>query len=322
MRKSLELLSLLHDGAEHSGAELAEQLGVTRAAIWNQVNRLRKEGIEVRVTRGRGYALVHGYEALDAAAIRDHLKQLNCRNISALETVAVTDSTNERLVAVLPNEDIHGRALLAEYQTAGRGRRGDRWVAPPGSGLCMSLGWRFESPPPTFSALSLVVGLSIATGLAAGGVTSAKLKWPNDVVCGDGKLAGILIEMRSESGGACTAVIGIGINVRLSDDARDLIERPTADLESAGGRELSRNVLAATLLHCVVQDLVRFEKSGFAEFRMNWSELDALADKPVRLELAGRIVEGVARGVDGHGALVIEHGNRLETFMAGHLSRA
>ena len=321
MRKPLELLSLLHDGAEHSGAELAERLGVTRSAIWNQVNRLRREGIDVRATRGRGYALAHGYEALNAPEIRDCLKQLHCRAITALNTVTVTDSTNKRLLAVLPHEDIHGRALLAEYQTAGRGRRGDRWVAPPGSGLCMSLGWRFDSPPPTFSALSLVVGLSIATSLAARGISHAKLKWPNDVVCDERKLAGILIEMRSESGGACTAVIGVGINVRLSNTARALIDRPAADLESASGKEVSRNKLAATLLHGLVQHLVRFEQQGFAAFRSNWARLDALANTPVRLDLPGRTVEGVARGVDDHGALVIEHDNRLEKFMAGHLTQ-
>ncbi len=322
MRKSLELLSLLNDGAEHSGAELAERLGVTRAAIWNQVNRLRKEGIEVRATRGRGYALGHGYDALNASEIKRHLKRLNCHDICALDTVGVTDSTNARLLAALPGEDVHGRALLAEYQTAGRGRRGERWVAPPGSSLCMSLGWRFDSPPPTFSALGLVVGLSIATHLAACGVIHVKLKWPNDVVCAERKLAGILVEMRSESGGASTAVVGIGVNVRLSTTARDLIDQPTVDLESAGGKDVSRNALAAMLLNSLVEHLARFEEQGFAEFRSKWASLDALANTAVRLDLPGRTVEGVARGVDDHGALIIEHDNRLEKFMSGHLSQA
>ena len=319
MRKSLELLALLHDGAEHSGADLARRLGVSRAAVWNHINRLRKEGIEVRATRGRGYALEGGFEALDTAEIHRRLQQLNCRGITALEAVAVTDSTNERLLGALPNDDIHGRVLLAEYQTAGRGRHGDRWIAPPGSGLCMSLGWCFDSPPTTFSALSLVVGLAIVSGLAAEGITRTMLKWPNDIVRDGCKLGGILIEMRSESGGPCTTVIGLGINIRLSRQARGRIEQPSSDLESAAGHAISRNALAATLLNSLSCKLSLFSRQGFAGFWPEWRQFDILADAPVRLDLAGRVVEGIARGVDENGALIIEHSGRREKFMSGHV---
>ena len=319
MRRSIELLAWLHDGAEHSGADLAHRLGISRAAIWNHIDRLRREGIEVRATRGRGYVLEGGFEVLDTAEIHRRLQQLNCKGVTALEAVVVTDSTNERLLAALPNDNIHGRVLLAEYQTAGRGRHGDHWIAPPGSGLCMSLGWCFDSPPTTFSALSLVVGLAVVSTLAEQGICRAMLKWPNDIVRDGCKLGGILIEMRSESGGPCTTVIGLGINIRLSQLARGRIEQPSADLESAAGHAISRNALAAALLNSLCAKLSLFGRQGFAGFWPEWRQFDVLADEPVRLDLAGRVVEGIARGVDENGALIIEHSGRREKFMSGHL---
>lgn len=320
MRRALELLALLGAGSERSGAELARSLGVTRAAVWNQVARLREVGVEIASAPGRGYCLPGGFEPLDAAAIEADVRARGAA--LRVEALDVTDSTNERLLARLPDGPVHACALLAEYQTAGRGRRGDRWIAPPGGGLCLSLGWRFDSPPATFSALSLVVGVALARTLVAMGVGGARLKWPNDVVVGDAKLAGILIEMRSEAGGPCTTVIGIGLNVRLPEAARAVIDQPACDVESAAGRSVSRNALAADLLAALSTDVSVFAETGFARFRDAWTALDALADAPVRLELPGRRVDGIARGVDEHGALLIEHGGAPERFLAGHLRRA
>ena len=322
MRRAFELLQLLSDRAEHSGAELAERLGVTRAAVWNQISLLRNEGIEVQGTRGRGYRLPAGFDALNADLILERVRAAGCAAISNVRSLTVTDSTNERLLAELQQGDIHGHALLAEYQTAGRGRRGDRWISPPGSGLCMSLGWRFDAPPATFSALSLVVGLALVRTLRQRGVGAAMLKWPNDIVCNGAKLAGILIEMRAEAGGICRTVIGMGINVRLSQQARDMIGRPADDYMSTAGETIPRNELAAALLVGLARVLPEFARDGFAPFRADWAGFDALAGTAVCLELPGRVVRGQARGVDDHGALLIEHGGHCETFVSGHVGRA
>ena len=321
MRRAFALLELLHDREWHSGAELASQLGVTRAAVWHQIALLRHHGLDVQGARGRGYQLPGGFEALDADCIKLNLAALNCAAFPLVEVVTVTDSTNERLLALLAEGDVHGRALLAEHQTAGRGRRGDRWISPPGSGLCLSLGWRFDTPPATFSALSLVVGLAIVTSLHELGVSQARLKWPNDILCDAGKLAGILIEMRAEAGGPCRTVIGIGINVQLSKHARAMISQPVDDLATAGGDAIARNRLAAVLLAALGRTLPEFGRTGFAPFRDAWSRCDLLGDAPVRLDLPGRVIDGIARGVDAHGALRIEHCGRVESFMAGHLTR-
>ncbi len=321
MRRAFALLELLSDGAEHAGAELAQALGVTRAAVWHQVAQLREQGLMIEAIRGHGYQMRGGFEALTAERIRTQLTD-NARATLTIETVVVTDSTNERLLAALNDGDIHGRVLLAEYQTAGRGRRGDRWVSPPGSGLCLSLAWRFDQPPATFSALSLVVGMAIAESLRGMGVHGAMLKWPNDILCHNGKLAGILIEMRAEAGGPCCTVIGIGINVQMSAASRALISQPVEDFLHASGSYVSRNRLAAVLLSALARTLPQFGRDGFAPFRADWQRYDALNGSAVKLELPNRVVVGTARGVDEHGALIIEQGDRSESFVSGHLSRA
>ncbi len=319
MRRAFDLLNLLADGSEHAGGTLAAALGVTRAAVWNQVSRLREEGVEINATPGQGYVMPAGYEALDAARITGALAAAGCDAVTDVRTLTVTDSTNARLLEDAAAGDVHGHALFAEYQSAGRGRRGDRWMSPPGSGLCFTLGWRFEVTPPTFSALSLVVGLALLEALRAEGVQGIALKWPNDIERAGAKLAGILIEMRAEAGGPCTAVIGVGLNVTLSAYARSLIDRPTDDVSSAAGRTLGRNALAAALLAALARALQRFSEAGFAPFREAWAAHDALAGREISLDLGNRTVCGTACGVDEHGALVIEHGGGRERFMSGHV---
>lgn len=318
-------MTLLGDGARHSGAALAERMGVTRAAVWNQVKRLREEGVEIEGTHGHGYCLTHGFEALAETAITHALAADQVRRAGAgaavneVRVLAVTDSTNQRLLDEIGHADIHGHALLTEYQTAGRGRRGDKWLSAPGAGLCLSLGWRFDPPPTTFSALSLVIGVAIVESLRAHDVAGAMLKWPNDIVWDGRKLAGILIEMRSEAGGPSVAVIGLGLNIRLSAQARERIGRPADGYLAAGGAPIGRNALAATLLAELGATLERFAREGFPPFRARWSACDSLAGQAVRLELPDRAVTGIARGCDAQGALLIEHDGRQESFVAGHL---
>lgn len=319
MDKSFALLAALADGRPHSGASLAERLGVGRAAIWNRVKRLQELGVDIYAVRGKGYQLARGFEFLDEHAIRHALSPAAAARIRAITVSAVTDSTNQRLLDRIPNPGVHGHAWLAEYQTAGRGRRGDRWLAPPGSAVCLSLGWRFDAPPKDLSALSLVVGIAIADGLTRVGARGIGLKWPNDLLVRRQKLGGILIEMRSELGGPCSVVIGVGVNVALGDDVRARIDQPSTSLTDCCASVPARNLIAAALLSALVERLQAFSAGGFAPQAAAWRELDALAGHEVELTLPDRLVRGIARGVDAHGMLQIEHNGRLETFLSGHL---
>lgn len=320
MRRAIELLQLLADGLPHPGAELAAAMGISRAAVWNHIERLRHEGVAIAGAAAQGYHLPGGYDGLDAEQIRARLRQHDTSLFPGVDVVPVIDSTNQHLMQKALDTDVHGQALFAEYQSAGRGRRGDRWLSPPGSGLCFSIGWRFDSPPAAFSALGLVVGLALIRCLHQYGITEAGLKWPNDVVVGERKMAGILIEMRAEISGPSTTVIGIGLNVALSEAGKAMIDRPVDDFNSLNPQaEVNRSALAAQLLIELGTILRQFAEHGFQPFRHDWLSHDALRDRPVVLIIGQRRVEGIARGVDDYGALRIEHNGQHESFVSGHI---
>ena len=319
MDKTFQILAALSDGEVHSGAALAARFGVSRAAVWERIDRLRALGADIYAVTGKGYQLARAFEFLAAEAITAGFTP-EARAVLRSPTVSVSvDSTNQRLLEAIPLGNIHGRAWLAEFQTAGRGRRGDRWLAPPGAAVCLSLGWRFEVPPRDLSALSLAVGVAVARGLQTLGATGVRLKWPNDLLLAGRKLAGILIEMRSELGGPCTVVIGIGVNVAVGEDVRAQIDQPVASLADAVQPPPSRNAVATSLLNALSDALQTFATRGFAAFTADWLALDALAGRPVSLSLPDRTVLGIARGVDANGLLLIEVEGQVESFMAGHV---
>lgn len=319
MDKTFQLLAALSDGAAHSGAALAAQFGVSRAAIWERITRLRSLGADIYAVSGKGYQLARAFEFLSADAIAAALSPAARAALRPPMVSVSVDSTNQRLLEAIPAGDIHAQAWLAEFQTAGRGRRGDRWLAPPGAAVCMSLGWRFDVSPRDLGALSLAVGVAVAQGLKALGASGVRLKWPNDLLLAGRKLAGILIEMRSELGGPCTVVIGIGVNVAVGEDVRAQIDQPVASLADAIQPPPSRNAVAASLLSALHRTLTTFATQGFAAFTNDWLLLDALAGRAVNLSLPDRVVSGIARGVDANGLLLIETDGRLENFMAGHV---
>lgn len=319
MQKAFALLEHLQDGSTHSGEEIARRLGVTRTAVWHHVKSLQAKGVAIYATAGKGYRIPGGYEFLNNTLIETGLSDRARRAVRAIHIERVIDSTNQRLLDMIVGSNIHGVVWLAEYQTHGRGRRGGSWVAPPGSGLCLSLGWRFDFPPSSISALSLVVGIAVARALEGLGATNLTLKWPNDVYHADRKLAGILIEMRSEFGGPCTVVIGIGLNVALSPDARARINESATDIGASSGFVPSRNLVAASILDELVVILQDFANSGFHPYRSQWESRDYLAGRHIRLEMPARVVRGVARGVAADGALLLEHVGMIEPFLAGHI---
>jgi BirA family transcriptional regulator, biotin operon repressor / biotin---[acetyl-CoA-carboxylase] ligase len=319
MRKAFVLLERLQDGHVHSGEDIAVDLGISRGAVWAQVKRLQAEGVEIHAVSGKGYRIPGGYEFLDQHLINSGFAAETRALIRDLHVDRITDSTNERLLDLATKRTIHGVAWLAEYQTRGRGRRGGSWLAPPGSGLCLSLGWCFNSPPSSLSALSLVVGVAIVRALIRCGATELKLKWPNDIYHHDAKLAGILIEMRSEFGGPCTVAIGVGVNVTLSSDARERINEPITHVSAACASSPSRNNVASKIIDELTSVLTDFERAGFAHYRAEWQHYDLLADRQITIELPDRTVSGIARGIGTDGTLLLEHDGITEPYLSGHI---
>ncbi len=324
-RGARALVALLQDGELHSGTVLAEQLGMTRAAVWKLAGELRGLGVEVESVARRGYRLSHPVELLDLGRIRDEARRLGLTLPEDMELEFEIDSTSERLHRAPPPPADRPRLVFAEIQRAGRGRRGRSWIAPFGSGLTFSMGWTFTETPAGLSSLSLAVGAALVRCLREWGADHAMLKWPNDLLVVGRKLGGLLIQLRAESGAGASAVIGLGINLQLSESARAGIEGPgvlpVADLsEALGGPPPGRNTLAASLASAMLDALQRFASSGFEPFFEDWRSFDALRDAPVTLLQGEGCIEGVARGADRDGALLLEVGSRMERFYSGEVS--
>jgi BirA family transcriptional regulator, biotin operon repressor / biotin---[acetyl-CoA-carboxylase] ligase len=303
------LLRALAPGYPVSGEALGRELGVSRAAVWKAVRRLVALGLDIEALPGRGYRLADALTLLDASAVRNALPETVRRRIGPLEVLADTDSSNARILAAGgPLGEL--AVCLAEYQAAGRGRRGRRWLAPPGGGICLSVGGRLPAAPSDFATLSTAVGIACAAALEASGAGPIRLKWPNDLLLGAGKLGGILIELRGESQGPSTIAVGVGLNIRLGDPIREEIHAsgglPPADLSGKGGAVPDRNVLAATLITAIVGCLERAPVELDDDLLVQWRGRDALLDRVVRIRDAGPERIGIARGLDRSGALLLE----------------
>ncbi|TCW31953.1 biotin--[acetyl-CoA-carboxylase] ligase [Gulbenkiania mobilis] len=309
------VLRALSDGRFHSGEAIAGSLGCSRTLVWQAVHTIENVfGLQVYSVRGQGYKLAQPFEWLDMAAVRQGLAEA-AADTWTLALVDETDSTNTQLTIRASAGAPHGLVLAAERQSAGRGRLGRRWQARLGSGLTFSLLWRFERGIAGLPGLSLAVGVALVRALTALGVPVA-LKWPNDLLIDGAKLAGILIELSGDALGPATVVIGIGLNV--ADPGP--IDQPVANL-AAAGHPLGRNQLLAAVLNALHDVLTTFNREGFAAFREEWTAHAAFVGEPVRVSFShGQPVEGIARGVDDNGALLVETPEGLRTFHVGEVS--
>lgn len=315
------VLALISDGAWHAGPRLAGELGLSRNAVARQIRRIRAAGLEVESKAGRGYRLPGGAELLDAERIRSGLSGATRGQLTELVVLPSVDSTNrwlcDRALAGAPS----GRVCLAEMQTAGRGRRGRGWVSPFGTNLYCSALWRFDAGPTAVGGLSLAVGVAAVRALERAGITGVGLKWPNDLLWQDRKLAGVLVEVGGESAGSGWAVAGVGINCALGAEARRCVDQPFAELRDLpGGKNVSRNGLGGLLIDELFQVFTGFAARGFEACRDEFERLDLLRGRAVRIVTPGEVLEAEALGVDDMGRLRARMAGGERTFASGEVS--
>lgn len=318
---SARLIAELADGRFHSGAKIADMLGISRAAVWKRLQHIKQQlGLNVHAVRGRGYRLAAPLELLNEHRIRAELSDAAGRYVEALFVHAVVDSTNRSAMSDLPKHPGSARVWLAEHQTAGRGRRGRHWVTAFGAGLSLSLAWRFDRALSELAGLSLLAGVVVAETLEAHGVTGLMLKWPNDVLIGDRKLCGILVEASGATDGPATAVIGIGLNVMLPRETSAQIDRPCIDLAHLADALPSRNRLAGTLLSALIEACAAYSTVPSASFIERWRRYDRLTGRQVNVLRADRTITGIYRGINEDGAMLLETEQGLESHLAGEVS--
>ncbi len=310
---------MLADGEFRSGESMARALGVSRGSVWNALHALDDCGIEIFRVRGRGYRLAEPLSLLAPAAIVAALGEAGPR--FAVEVIDKVESTNTLLMQRAAGGAPCGTVIAAEWQTAGRGRRGRAWHALPGAALTFSLLWRFEQGAGLLAGLSLAVGIAVTRALGQYGVRGAGLKWPNDVMWRGRKLAGILIEMHGDMLGPSAAVIGIGLNCRMPATLLARIDQPAVDVATATGTLPERNRLLAAMLRELDCVLGEFARDGFAPFRAEWQSNHVYQDKAVKIVLPdGGIVNGMADGVAENGALLLATQSGQLRFHSGEVS--
>jgi BirA family biotin operon repressor/biotin-[acetyl-CoA-carboxylase] ligase len=316
------LLPLLADGEFRSGQDLADALGVSRTAVWKQVNKLAMEtGLVIDSVKGRGYRIPGGIELLDAEKLMAALKPEASALLSSLVVLESVDSTNAEALRRAEAGCVAGLVCTAEQQTSGRGRRGRQWVSPFASNLYLSLLWEFTAGAAALEGLSLAVGVAVARALEAATLPAVQLKWPNDILHNGAKLGGVLLEMTGDAAGICQVVIGVGLNVNMPEEAARGIDQDWTDIRTlSGGAHPGRNALLAALLDELLPLARHFEADGFSPWRAPWQALDAFDGENVVLQAGATQVAGVARGVDERGALVLETAEGRQTFYGGEIT--
>lgn len=305
----LKLIEILADGQFHSGEELATHFDITRAGINKYIKVLREWGLVLSSIQGKGYCLASKLDLLNEVKIKQYYQFDN-----RIEILPIIDSTNQYLLDRIDSLK-SGDCCVAEFQTQARGRRGRQWFAPFGSNLYFSMYWRLEQGIAAAMGLSLVVGIVVADILRELSGQDIKVKWPNDLYLQDKKLAGILVESASKTGDCAHVIIGIGVNLMMTQPDTNIVNQKWINLG-----EVDRNLLVAKIAQILKVKLLEFEQKGLAPFIKDWSRLDNFANRPVKLLIGNDIIRGIAKGINEQGALLLEQEGKIKAYIGGEIS--
>ncbi len=311
----LTLLKLLKDGRFHSGQALGAALGISRSAVWKQLQHLEAElGLTIHKVRGRGYQLRTPLTLLDP----DEISQHSSAGHWPVLVFDSLDSTNAESLRAIERGAAAPFLLLAERQTAGRGRRGRKWVSPFAENIYYSLVLRIEGGMRQLEGLSLVVGLAVMQTLRDLGIAAAGLKWPNDVLVGEKKIAGILLELVGDPADVCHVVLGVGINVNMREALE--VDQQWTSMQLEAGKAFDRNRLVAHMSSVLHGYLLRHQAEGFSGLQKQWEQGHLWQGRSVSLIAGVNRIDGVVMGIDGQGALRLQVDGVEKVFSGGELS--
>ena len=318
-----EMLTLLGDHRIHTDESLAKKLNVTRSLIVDQREILLAAGLHFDFQDDQSYRLPAHIELLSKDSIHDYLllSEHTTTAPSDLTIFKTIDSTNRYARDHAASSELAGSVILAERQTAGRGRLGKVWESPFAANIYMSIVWRFDRGADLLQGLSLAIGVAVRRSLVHHGVPAIQLKWPNDIYCDGKKLGGILLEVVGDPNSSCTVIIGVGLNVAMPVAAGKNIDQPWTDLQSVGPRKLSRNLIVASLISSIFKVLHDFPALGFAAYRDEWQRSDLLQGLQGTVSNPAGSISGTILGVDNSGALRMQLVTGEEQrFIGGELS--
>ena len=311
------ILGRLRDAkAPVSGEELAELLGCSRAAVWKRIAALREDGYRIEARHAAGYVLAGTPDRIGPSELSPHLKGA-WREVHWL---ACVDSTQHVARDLARSGATEGTAVVAEEQTAGRGRLGRTWHSPPGDNLYCSVVLRPPRAPAEVPQIALVVGLAVADAVHETTGRRPAIKWPNDVLLDGKKVCGILTEMESEMDRVHHVIAGIGVNLNTRRFPRELREKASS-LLLLTGRRVERAPFTARLLAALEARYGRYLSVGFASVRTEWESYSCLTGTEVRVQGPGGEVAGRVLGIDDDGALRLRAADgRVNRIVAGEVT--
>ena len=312
------VLSVLEGGEWHSGEAIASELGVSRAAVWKAIERLRRGGYEIEAAAGRGYRLLRATGRLVPAEIRKHFRAQRLRG--EILHHDVVDSTNRLAIELARGGAAEGTSVVAEKQTAGRGRLGRVWESPPGLNLYLSVVLRPALSPVEVPRLTLAAAVAVADAIVAATGLDPAITWPNDVLLGGRKVAGILTEPEAEAERVRFVVVGIGVNLNsLEIDFPPELRDKATSLAIAAGRGVDRAAFTGALLGTLDEVYGEMLRSGFGGLRARYESFHTLPGRRVVVG-GGRPITGVVRGIDEAGALLVETADGVERILSGEVT--
>lgn len=320
----LRIIQLLQDGEFHSGEELGEKLSLTRSAIWKIVKQLSLWGVEVESRTGKGYRILGGLDLLNQNRIQTYIEKEYLEKIDVFDIFLDLSSTNDYLLQIKNNSiKLHSNCVcLAEKQTKGRGRLGRQWISPFARNIYLSVLWHFQKDMSELSGLSLIVAITLIKTLHKFGIHDhIGVKWPNDVLWKNQKLAGTLIEMTGEMHNMSKAVIGIGLNIQMPEKEAGKIDQPFTDMYKITQTLPDRNQLTGTLLNDLIQALVLFQSEGFVPFLSEWKKYDLTYLKSVSIHHPHFEFQGKSLGINETGQFLLKtEEGVIKSFSTGDVS--
>ena len=298
-----KIVQMLADGEFHSGEMIGDVLGISRAAVSGHVKSLTNMGLDIYSITGKGYQLPGGLILLNVG----HIKQ-NYALDQSLELIPIIPSTNEHLMRLIKSEKdlVDGHTIIAECQTKGRGRRGRTWQSPYGSHVYLSQYRTMDSGLSAASGLSIAIGLAVVKTISQFTKLDCRLKWPNDVLVGGKKIAGILVEAEGQTDGICHLVIGVGINVNMPISSANNIEQPWTDVNAISDELIDRNIFIAKLLEQLEHVYQEYQANRLDSLFKQWNANNAYENQIVELTSASKTQVGKCLGIDANGALLLE----------------
>jgi BirA family biotin operon repressor/biotin-[acetyl-CoA-carboxylase] ligase len=312
-----QVLAFLAEAGDEfvSGEAISDKLGLSRAAVWKYVNSLRSQGYRIDAVQARGYRLVEIPDRLTALELRP---LLNTHDLGqTLHCFDEVTSTNEVARELAEEGAFHGEVVIADQQTAGKGRRGRTWASPPGLNLYCSVILRPELPPQRAPELTLVASVALCETLQQAGA-EALIKWPNDVIVGGRKIAGILTELSAEPDRVHHVLLGLGVNLNCREaDLPEDVRAEATSLMLERGQHVPRALFTAALFTRLEEWLDRHAAYGFRQAREAWRDLADTLGKDVFVRSEGKEFAGVAEDIDESGALLVRTAGRIEKVLAG-----